>query len=173
LSLAGIYERAGRLKGRKGSITMMPILTMPDDDITHPIPDLTGYITEGQIVLSRTLKRKNIYPPIDALPCLSRLMNLGIGKGKTREGHRSVADQLYSAYAHGIDVRRLVTIVGEEGLTELDKKYFNFTEEFENRFISQGETDRSIQETLDLGLELLKMLPERGRVTTKTGGSGK
>ena len=171
--LAGIYGRAGRLKGRKGSITMMPILTMPDDDITHPIPDLTGYITEGQIVLSRTLKRKNIYPPIDALPCLSRLMNLGIGKGKTREGHRSVADQLYSAYAHGIDVRRLVTIVGEEGLTELDKKYFNFTEEFENRFISQGETDRSIQETLDLGLELLKMLPERGRVTTKTGGSGK
>ncbi len=159
--LATIYERAGRLKGRKGSITMMPILTMPDDDITHPIPDLTGYITEGQIVLSRALHRKGIYPPIDVLPCLSRLMNLGIGKGKTRDGHRTLADALYSAYARGIDVRRLVTIVGEEGLTELDRKYLSFSDEFEKKFIGQGDEDRSIDETLDLGLELLKIIPER------------
>src|SRR3989304_6034745 len=116
--LASIYERAGRLKGRDGSITMMPILTMPDDDITHPIPDLTGYITEGQIVLGRALHRKGVYPPIDALPCLSRLMNLGIGKGKTREGHRNIADKLYSAYARGGDVRRLIAIGGGEGLTD-------------------------------------------------------
>lgn len=159
--LAGIYERSGRIKGRKGSITMMPILTMPDDDITHPIPDLTGYITEGQIVLSRALHRKGVYPPIDALPCLSRLMNLGIGVGKTREGHRRLADALYSAYARGIDVRRLVTIVGEEGLTDLDRRYLSFSDEFEKRFIGQGMEDRSIEMTLDLGLELLGILPER------------
>lgn len=159
--LASLYERAGRLTGRKGSITMMPILTMPDDDITHPIPDLTGYITEGQIVLSRSLHRKGVYPPIDVLPCLSRLMNMGIGKGKTRDNHRKLADTLYSAYARGIDVRRLVTIVGEEGLTELDRKYLAFSDEFEKRFIGQGETDRTIDETLDLGLELLSILPER------------
>src|SRR3972149_859861 len=128
--LATLYERAGRLKGGKGSVTFMPILTMPDDDITHPIPDLTGYITEGQLVLSRALHRKGIYPPIDVLPCLSRLMNLGIGKGKTREGHRLIADQLYSAYAKGMDVRRLVTIVGEEGLSELDRKYLSFADVF-------------------------------------------
>lgn len=159
--LATLYERAGRLEGRKGSITLMPILTMPDDDITHPIPDLTGYITEGQIVLGRGLHRKGIYPPIDVMPCLSRLMNLGIGKGKTREGHRALADQLYSAYARGIDVRRLVAIVGEEGLTELDRKYLHFAEEFERRFIGQGNIERTIDETLDLGLSLLSILPER------------
>ena len=165
--LATLYERAGRLKGGKGSVTLMPILTMPDDDITHPIPDLTGYITEGQIVLSRSLHRKGIYPPIDVLPCLSRLMNLGIGKGKTREGHRAIADQLYSAYAKGMDVRRLVTIVGEEGLSDLDRKYLAFAEEFERRFVGQGESDRSIEETLDLGLELLKSVPEREAVARR------
>ncbi|MFQ5464688.1 MAG: V-type ATP synthase subunit B [Thermodesulfobacteriota bacterium] len=168
--LASIYERAGRLKGRKGSITLMPILTMPDDDITHPIPDLSGYITEGQIVLSRTLHRKGVYPPIDALPCLSRLMNLGIGEGKTRKVHRKLADALYSAYARGGDVRRLVTIVGEEGLTELDKSYFAFAEAFEERFVGQGETERSIDETLDLGIELLASLPARELVALGVEG---
>lgn len=165
--LATLYERAGRLKGKKGSVTLMPILTMPDDDITHPIPDLTGYITEGQIVLSRALHRKGIYPPIDVLPCLSRLMNLGIGKGKTRDGHRTISDQLYSAYARGMDVRRLVTIVGEEGLSDLDRKYLKFADEFERRFVGQQDADRSIDETLDLGLELLKTVPEREAVRRK------
>lgn len=165
--LATLYERAGRLKGRKGSVTLMPILTMPDDDITHPIPDLTGYITEGQIVLSRSLHRKGIYPPIDVLPCLSRLMGLGIGKGKTREGHRTISDQLYSAYARGMDVRRLVTIVGEEGLSDLDRRYLGFADEFERKFVGQGVEDRSIDETLDLGLELLKTVPEREAVRRK------
>jgi V/A-type H+-transporting ATPase subunit B len=165
--LATLYERAGRLKGKKGSVTLMPILTMPDDDITHPIPDLTGYITEGQIVLSRALHRKGIYPPIEVLPCLSRLMGLGIGKGKTREGHRIISDQLYSAYARGMDVRRLVTIVGEEGLSDLDRRYLNFADEFERKFVGQGESDRSIDETLDLGLELLKSVPEREAVRRK------
>jgi V/A-type H+-transporting ATPase subunit B len=159
--LASLYERAGRLKGRKGSITLMPILTMPDDDITHPIPDLSGYITEGQVVLSRVLHRKGIYPPIDVLPCLSRLMNLGIGKGKTRDGHRKIADALYTAYAKGGDARRLVTIVGEEGLTEFDRKYLEFTEEFERNFVGQGDADRSLDETLDLGIAMLRELPER------------
>ncbi len=158
--LASLYERAGRLKGRKGSITMMPILTMPDDDITHPIPDLTGYITEGQIVLSRALHSKGVYPPIDVLPCLSRLMNLGIGKGKTMAGHRALADSLYSAYARGIYVRRLITIVGEEGITEIDRKFFSFSGEFEKTFVGQGESNRSIDETLSLGIRLLKTVPE-------------
>jgi V/A-type H+-transporting ATPase subunit B len=157
--LASLYERAGRLKGRSGSVTMMPILTMPDDDITHPIPDLTGYITEGQIVLGRSLHRKGIYPPIDVLPCLSRLMNLGIGEGKTQKGHRQTADRLYSAYARGCDVRRLVAIVGEEGLTETDKRYNAFSDEFEKEFIGQGLTDRSVEETLNLGIRLLESLP--------------
>lgn len=159
--LATIYERAGCIKGASGSITVMPILTMPEDDITHPIPDLTGYITEGQIVLSRDMHMKGIYPPIDALPCLSRLMNLGIGQGRTRDGHRQLADQLYASYAKGVQVRRLVSIVGEEGLTELDKLYLKFADEFEKRFIGQGEERRTIDETLDQGLELLKILPER------------
>ncbi|MCC6501579.1 MAG: V-type ATP synthase subunit B [Deltaproteobacteria bacterium] len=165
--LATLYERAGRLKGKKGSVTLMPILTMPDDDITHPIPDLTGYITEGQIVLSRALHRKGIYPPIEVLPCLSRLMTLGIGKGKTREGHRAISDQLYSAYARGIDVRRLVTIVGEEGLSDLDRRYLEFADEFERKFVGQLDEDRSIDATLDLGLELLKSVPEGESVRRK------
>ncbi len=169
--LATIYERAGRLKTKKsgksvggsadGSITVMPVLTMPEDDITHPIPDLTGYITEGQIVLSRSLHSKNIFPPIDALPCLSRLMNMGIGEGKTREGHRELTDQLYASYAKGVDTRRLVSVVGEEGLTDLDRSYLSFADRFEREFIGQGEGGRTIDETLDLGERLLKILPER------------
>lgn len=158
--LATIYERAGRIKGKEGSITQLVILTMPDDDITHPIPDLTGYITEGQIVLSRHLHRRGIYPPIDVLPSLSRLMNLGIGPGKTREDHRNVADQLYASYAEGRDLRRLVSIIGEEALTETDRKYLKFADEFEERFIGQGEEDRNIEETLDLGWELLSVFPK-------------
>ncbi|MFA7152728.1 MAG: V-type ATP synthase subunit B, partial [Methanoregulaceae archaeon] len=158
--LASIYERAGRIKGKTGSITQIPILTMPDDDITHPVPDLTGYITEGQIVLSRDLFRRGAEPPIDSLPCLSRLMNLGIGPGKTREDHRNVADQLYASYAYGRDLRRLVAIVGEEALTELDKKYLSFADQFERRFISQGDENRSIEQTLALGWDLMASLPE-------------
>ncbi|HUU75544.1 MAG TPA: V-type ATP synthase subunit B [Methanoregulaceae archaeon] len=158
--LASIYERAGRIKGKTGSITQIPILTMPDDDITHPVPDLTGYITEGQIVLSRDLFRRGANPPIDSLPCLSRLMNLGIGVGKTREDHRNVADQLYASYAYGRDLRRLVAIVGEEALTELDKKYLSFAEQFERKFISQGDENRSIEQTLSIGWDLLANLPE-------------
>jgi len=158
--LASIYERAGRIKGRKGSITQIPILTMPDDDITHPVPDLTGYITEGQIVLSRDLFRRGADPPIDPLPCLSRLMNQGIGPGKTREDHRNVADQLYASYAYGRDLRRLVAIVGEEALTDVDKVYLKFADECEKRFITQGDRNRSIEETLSLGWELFGMLPE-------------
>ena len=158
--LASIYERAGRIKGKNGSITQLPILTMPDDDITHPVPDLTGYITEGQIVLSRDLYRRGINPPVDVLPCLSRLMNLGIGPGKTREDHRNVADQLYASYAYGRDLRRLVAIVGEEALTDLDRRYLSVADQFERIFVSQGDEDRSITQTLDLGWELLASLPE-------------
>jgi len=158
--LASIYERAGRLRGRTGSITQLPILTMPDDDITHPVPDLTGYITEGQIVLSRDLFRRGADPPVDALPCLSRLMNLGIGAGKTREDHRGVADQLYASYAYGRDLRRLVAIVGEEALTELDRKYLKFAEGFERGFITQGDEDRSIERTLSIAWDLFATLPE-------------
>src|SRR5512136_244340 len=158
--LATIYERAGRIKGRKGSITQIPILTMPDDDITHAVPDLTGYITEGQIVMSRDLYRRGADPPIDALPCLSRLMNLGIGPGKTREDHRNVADQLYASYAYGRDLRRLVAIVGEEALTELDREYLRFADGFEKTFISQGDEDRPIGRTFDIAWELLAGLPE-------------
>jgi V/A-type H+-transporting ATPase subunit B len=158
--LASIYERAGRLKGKTGSITQIPILTMPDDDITHPVPDLTGYITEGQIVLSRDLFRRGADPPVDALPCLSRLMNLGIGPGKTREDHRGVADQLYASYAYGRDLRRLVAIVGEEALTEMDKKYLKFADEIEKRFITQGNEERSIEQTLSIAWDLFAILPE-------------
>jgi V/A-type H+-transporting ATPase subunit B len=158
--LSSIYERAGRLKGKSGSITQIPILTMPDDDITHPVPDLTGYITEGQIVLSRDLYRRGADPPVDALPCLSRLMNLGIGPGKTREDHRGVADQLYASYAYGRDLRRLVAIVGEEALTEMDKKYLKFADEIEKRFISQGDDERSIEKTLSIAWDLFAILPE-------------
>jgi V/A-type H+-transporting ATPase subunit B len=157
--LSTIYERAGRIKGRKGSVTQLPILSMPDDDITHPIPDLTGYITEGQIVLSRHLHRRGVYPPIDTLPCLSRLMNLGIGEGKTREDHRAVANQLYAAYAQGRDLRRLVAIVGEEALSDTDRRYLRFADDFEKVIVGQGEEGRSIEQTLDLSWELMSGLP--------------
>jgi V/A-type H+-transporting ATPase subunit B len=166
--LATIYERAGRIKGKKGSVTQLQILTMPDDDITHPIPDLTGYITEGQIVLSRELYRKGVYPPIDPLPSLSRLMNRGIGREKTREDHRNVADQLYAAYAKGRDLRRLEAIVGEAGLSEMDKKFLKFAEEFENKFINQGNIERSIKDTLNLGWELFNILPKESLTRIKT-----
>lgn len=159
--LAGIYERAGRIAGQEGSITQMPILVMPQDDITHPIPDLTGYITEGQIVLSRELHRKGIYPPVDVLPSLSRLMSGGIGDERTREDHSGVSDQLYSAYAEGRDLRDLVAVVGEEALTERDQKFLQFAEEFEKQFITQAkDEDRTIEETLDLGWKLLSLLPK-------------
>ncbi len=167
--LSTIYERAGRIKGKKGSITQIPILSMPDDDITHPIPDLTGYITEGQIVLSRALHRKGIYPPIDVLPCLSRLMNLGIGEGKTREDHKGVSDQLYSAYAQGRDLRRLEAIVGEGGLSDMDKKYLKVADRFENEFINQGQNDRSIEGSLDLGWQILSALPMDELIRIKKG----
>jgi V/A-type H+-transporting ATPase subunit B len=158
--LAYIYERAGRIKDKKGSITQIPMLTMPDDDITHPIPDLTGYITEGQIVLGRGLYKKGIYPPIAVLPCLSRLMDRGIGEGRTREDHAGVSNQLYAAYAEGCDLRDLVAIVGEDALSERDKRYLRFADEFEKRFVSQGNhEDRSIKETLTIAWELLSILP--------------
>jgi len=157
--LAQIYERAGRIHGRPGSITQIPILTMPDDDITHPIADLTGYITEGQLVLSRQLHRIGCYPPLDPLPSLSRLMNNGIGEGRTRKDHREWANQLYAAYATGRDLRKLVAIIGEEALTEIDRKYLKFAEAFEKEMINQGQTDRGIQTTLDLGWKMLSILP--------------
>jgi len=162
--LATLYERAGCLKRRKGSITQIPIVTMPDEDITHPIPDLTGYITEGQIVLSRELHRKGVYPPIDVLPSLSRLMNLGIGAGKTREDHREASDQLYAFYAQGRDLRRVASIIGEEGLTEPDRILLKFADDFERGYIHQGDTTRSIVETLDYGWGLLRRFP-RDRFT--------
>ncbi len=155
------YERAGRIHGRKGSITQIPILSMPDDDITHPIPDLTGYITEGQFVLSRDLHRRGIYPPVDVLPSLSRLMNEGIGAERTREDHSGVSNQLYAGYAEGRDMRDLVAVVGEEALTARDRRFLEFADEFEKRFVTQGKNeDRSIEETLDLGWDLLTTLPE-------------
>ncbi len=159
--LATIYERAGRLKGSKGSITQMPILTMPGDDRTHPVPDLTGYITEGQLMVDRSLHRKGIYPPIDPAPSLSRLMKEGIGKGKTREDHREVSDQLYYAFAEGRSFRDLVAVVGEEALSARDKLYLQFADEFERKFINQGMYEnRDIDTTLDLGWNLLSVLPE-------------
>jgi V/A-type H+-transporting ATPase subunit B len=159
--LASNYERAGRIRGRKGSITQVPILSMPDDDITHPIPDLTGYITEGQFVLARDLHRRGIYPPVDVLPSLSRLMNQGIGEGRTREDHSGVSDQCYAAYAEGRDVRNLVAVVGEEALTERDRKFLEFADAFEKEFVVQDrDENRSIEETLDLGWKLLDILAE-------------
>lgn len=158
--LAQMYERAGRQKGKNGSITMIPILTMPEDDKTHPIPDLTGYITEGQVILSRELFRKNIMPPIDVLPSLSRLKDKGIGKGKTREDHADTMNQLFSAYARGKDAKELMVILGEAALTEIDKKYAQFADAFEKEYVSQGyDTDRSIEETLNTGWRLLRILP--------------
>ncbi len=160
--LATIYERAGMIKGRKGSVTQIPILTMVGDDITHPIPDLTGYITEGQIVLSRELHRKNIYPPINILPSLSRLMNAGIGPTKTRDDHKQVSDQVYANYAEGVDLRGLVAIVGEEALNERDKLLLNFAQSFEEKIVRQKKhEDRSIQQSLDFCWELLRVIPER------------
>jgi V/A-type H+-transporting ATPase subunit B len=158
--LASIYERAGRIIGKKGSVTQIPILSMPDDDITHPIADLTGYITEGQIVLSRQLHRSSIFPPNDVLPSLSRLMNNGIGANKTREDHRSLSNQLYAAYATGRDLRRLVAIVGEDSLSEMDQKYLKFANEFEQQMINQGHANRDIEQTLDLGWKLLSIFPK-------------
>jgi V/A-type H+-transporting ATPase subunit B len=159
--LSTVYERAGRIKGKKGSITQMPILTMPGDDITHPIPDLTGYITEGQLVMDRELHRKGIYPPLNVLPSLSRLMKDGIGVGHTREDHSDLSNQLYAAYAEGKDLRALVAVVGEEALTERDRRYLDFADHFEREFINQGkEKNRSINTTLELGWELLRKLPE-------------
>ncbi len=160
--LAQMYERAGRRIGKKGSITMIPILTMPEDDKTHPIPDLTGYITEGQIILSRELHRKGIVPPVDVLPSLSRLKDKGIGEGKTREDHSGTMNQLFAAYSTGKDAKELMTILGEAALSDDDKLYAKFADEFEQRYVNQGnETNRTIEETLNLGWELLKILPKR------------
>jgi V/A-type H+-transporting ATPase subunit B len=156
-----IYERAGVIKGRKGSVTQFPILSMPGDDITHPIPDLSGYITEGQIVVSRDLHRKGIYPPINVLPSLSRLMNSGIGEGKTRDDHKAVSDQMYAAYAEGNDLRGLVAIVGKEALSERDRKFLEFADMFEDQFVRQGRNeDRDIDTTLEIGWNLLAELSE-------------
>lgn len=168
--LATIYERAGIVEGSNGSVTQLPILTMPNDDITHPIPDLTGYITEGQIVLDRNLHGQSIYPPISILPSLSRLMKDGIGEGYTREDHQALANQLFSSYAKVGEARNLASVIGEDELSPIDKKYLKFGEEFEKRYIGQGATEnRSMQETLDLGWELLKLLPreELDRIDTK------
>ena len=167
--LSTIYERAGRVKGAKGSVTQLPILTMPGDDKTHPIPDLTGYITEGQIILNRDIHRKNIYPPVDILPSLSRLMNKGIGPGKTREDHKGVSDQLYSAYASGRDLRSLSAVVGEEALSATDRRFLKLADEFEKRFVQQGAyEDRDIEKTLEVAWELLSILPEEELKRVKT-----
>ncbi len=159
--LATIYERAGRIKNKKGSITMVPVLTMPEDDKTHPVPDLTGYITEGQIILSRSLHRKAVAPPVDVLPSLSRLKDKGIGKDKTREDHADLYNQLYAAYARGKECQELATILGEAALSDEDKKYMTYANEFEKRYISQGYSEnRTIEQTLDLGWELLSMFED-------------
>lgn len=158
--LSTIYERAGRIRGNSGSVTQIPILTMPDDDITHPIPDLTGYITEGQIVMGRPLHRQNIFPPVDILPCLSRLMNNGIGEGRTEDWHREWSNQLYASYARGRDVRKLMAIVGEDALTPMDKNYLNFAVGFEKHMVGQGTERRTIQETFALGWKLMGLLPK-------------
>jgi V/A-type H+/Na+-transporting ATPase subunit B len=158
--LSSIYERCGRIKGRKGSITMMPVLTMPEDDKTHPIPDLTGYITEGQIILSRAMHRRKIAPPVDVLPSLSRLKDKGIGKGKTREDHADLFNQLYACYARGKEAEELEIILGDAALTEADKLYLRFARDFEERYISQGEFEnRTVEQTLDLGWKLLSIFP--------------
>jgi V/A-type H+-transporting ATPase subunit B len=159
--LSTIYERAGRIRGKAGSITQIPILTMPEDDKTHPIPDLTGYITEGQIILSRELYRKGVLPPIDVLPSLSRLKDKGIGRGKTREDHADTMNQLFASYARGKQAKELAVILGEAALSDVDKLYAKFADEFEKRYVSQGENeDRPIEETLNLGWELLTILPK-------------
>ena len=168
--LSTIYERAGKIQGRSGSITQIPILTMPEDDKTHPIPDLTGYITEGQIILSRVLYRKNINPPIDVLPSLSRLKDKGMGAGKTREDHADVNNQLFAAYARGKEAQELAVILGEAALSDIDRLFFDFANTFEAEYVSQGEyEDRSIEETLDLGWRLLSVFPtvELKRIRTE------
>ena len=169
--LSMLYERAGIIKGHSGSVTQLPILTMPEDDKTHPIPDLTGYITEGQIIVSRELHRKGVFPPINPLPSLSRLMKEGIGKGLTRPDHREVSDQLYYAYSTGGDLRDLVAVIGEEALTARDRQYLKFADQFEDEFIGQGEYEnRTIEKTLDIGWELLSKFPGRElkRIDPKT-----
>ncbi len=158
--LASIYERAGVVEGKKGSVTQLPILSMPDDDVTHPIPDLTGYITEGQIYLARNLHTQGVYPPINPGPSLSRLMNNGIGEGKTRTDHKGVSDQLQAAYANGLDLRRLVAITGEDALTENDKLYLKFADEFEKQFVNQGSEDRGIEDSLNIAWRILSQLPQ-------------
>ncbi|PIY18021.1 MAG: V-type ATP synthase subunit B, partial [Elusimicrobia bacterium CG_4_10_14_3_um_filter_49_12_50_7] len=159
---ASIFERAGRIKGKKGSITQIPILTMPEDDKTHPIPDLTGYITEGQVIISRVLNKKGIYPPIDVLPSLSRLKEKGIGEGKTREDHGNVTAQLFASYARGKEAKELALILGEASLTEDDVKFAAFSDEFEQRFVAQSVNEsRNLAQTLDLGWELLKKIPRK------------
>lgn len=159
--LSTLYERAGRLQDKTGSITLLPILSMPEDDKTHPIPDLTGYITEGQIILDRTLHQRGIYPPVNPLPSLSRLRDKGIGEGRTREDHANAANQLFAAYARGREAKELAVILGESALSEDDKKFARFSEEFEDKFIRQGENEnRTIEETLSIGWELFKFLPE-------------
>jgi V/A-type H+-transporting ATPase subunit B len=165
--LSTLYERAGRIRGKRGSVTQIPILTMPDDDMTHPVPDLTGYITEGQIVLSRSLHRQGVFPPVDVMPSLSRLMNNGIGEGLTRADHRELANQLYACYAQGCDIRKLMSIVGEDALGEMDRKYLRFAQNIETELVGQGATRRTIEETLDLGWRLLSLIPkeELRRVT--------
>ena len=168
--LATMYERAGRQLGKTGSITMIPILTMPEDDKTHPIPDITGYITEGQIILSRDLYRKGLQPPVDVLPSLSRLKDKGIGEGKTRKDHKNTMNQLFAAYSRGKDAKELMTILGEAALTDIDLLYAKFADEFEQKYVSQGyDNDRSIEETLDIGWELLRLLPrsELKRISDK------
>lgn len=169
-NLASLYERAGMVEGVKGSVTLIPILTMPNDDITHPVPDLTGYITEGQIVIDRGLSSKGVYPPINVLPSLSRLMKDGIGEGYTRADHEDVMNQLYESYSKVIDVRNIAQIVGEEDLSEIDKKYLEFGEVFENKFLAQGQNEnRELEESLDLAWDILKILPrtELHRVSEK------
>ena len=158
--LASIYERAGVVEGRAGSVTQLPILSMPDDDVTHPIPDLTGYITEGQIYLARDLHNKGVYPPINPGPSLSRLMNNGIGEGKTRKDHKNVSDQLQAAYANGLDLRRLVAITGEDALSDNDKLYLAFADEFEKNFIHQGQAERTVEESLNIAWATLSKLPK-------------
>ena len=168
--LASLYERAGIVKGKAGSVTQIPILTMPNDDITHPIPDLTGYITEGQIVLDRELDATGIYPPVSVLPSLSRLMKDGIGAGYTREDHSALSNQLFATYAKVQDAKALASVIGEDELSVSDKRLMTFGREFEERFLNQGNENRSIEETLDLGWELLSMLPreELDRVDEET-----
>jgi V/A-type H+/Na+-transporting ATPase subunit B len=167
--LAAIFERAGQVHGKPGSITQLAVLTMPDDDVSHPIPDLTGYITEGQVVLSRELDRRGIFPPVDVLPSLSRLMNAGIGAGRTRDDHRELADQLYACYARGRQVRDLASIIGTAALGDSDRRYLSFADDFEHRLLNQGAHRRPIDATLDLGWDLLGRFPRHELTRIRPG----